>query len=108
MIERGAIHWASEKGALTGKPRPVLIVQNDRARHHSTVTVCLVSTVTTPDAFFRVRIDPTPENGLDRVSNVQADRLFSLLDDSIDHRLGILSQSDQRRVDAALRRWLDL
>ena len=108
MIERCGIYWASEKGALTGKPRPVLIVQDTRAQAHSTITICLISTVVAPAAFFRVLIEPTAENGLDRISYVQVDRLFSFKRDSIDHRIGALSATDRSRVDAALRRWLDL
>ena len=108
MIERGGIYWASEKGAYTGKPRPVLIVQNSRASLHTTITVCLISTEVAPATFFRVLVEPTIENGLERISYVQVDRLYSLKTDSIDHRLGDLSPIDQGRVDAALRRWLDL
>ena len=108
-MKRGDLYVAAERGELTAKPRPVLIVQADAANlAHSTIPVCLISaTLTTLDRF-RIAIDPLPGNGLDRRSEVQADRLFSLKRASLVQRLGALSSEDMDRVDAALRRWLAL
>lgn len=109
MIRRGAIYSASEKGVLTSKPRPVLVVQNDPANQvHSTVTICLVSTTLSAQSLFRVTIAPSAENGLVEPSEVQIDRLFSFRRASLDDRIGILSRGDMDRVEEALHRWLDL
>lgn len=109
MIERGAIFSAREKGVLTGKPRPVLVVQNDAAnRLHSTITVCLVSTVTTGQSLFRIAIAPDTENGLLDPSEIQVDRLFSLQRDAFGERFGAVPEAIMSQVDRALARWLDL
>lgn len=109
MIERGAIFSASEKGVLTAKPRPVLVVQNNTAnRLHSTITVCLISTVATGQGLFRVAVAPNPENGLLEQSEVQADRIYSFQRENFRERIGTLSAADMVRVEQALRRWLDL
>jgi mRNA interferase MazF len=108
MIERGAIFWGSEKGLLTNKPRPLLVVQTSLAAEHSSITVAFISSALAPAIWFRVRIAPNAANGLDLPSDVQTDRLFSLRQSSLDRRLGLLDQQDMSRVDSALRRWLDL
>jgi mRNA interferase MazF len=109
VIARGAIFSASEKGVLTGKPRPVLIVQNNRTVDiHSTITVCLISTVLSGQSLFRIAIVPSEENGLDAPSEVQADHIFSFRRENLDRPIGTLSAADMSRVDAALRLWLDL
>lgn len=109
MIERGAIFVASEKGVLTSKPRPVLIVQNDVANAiHTTVTACLVSSALTGKSSFRVPLLPSGENGLESPSEVQVDRIVSYRRESLDALIGHLSSDDMRRVGAALKRWLDL
>lgn len=109
MIERGAIFSASEKGVLTRKPRPVLVLQNDRAnRWHSTITVCLLSSILAGNSLFRILVAPDAQNGLEQPSEVQVDRTFSLQRGSLEKRAGMLSPADMQRVSEALRRWLDL
>lgn len=108
-MKRGEIHLAAERGALTGKPRPVLIVQTDiAATLHSTVTICLISSSLTALGHFRVPVAPTPGNGLRQPSEIQVDRLFSLRRENIVERLGRVDSAILGEVDAALRRWLAL
>ncbi len=109
MINRGEIYAASERGVLTRKPRPVLIIQNDRANEtHSTINVCLFSTSLSGLNQFRISIAPSPENGLAEFSEVQVDRIFSYRAESLQDRIGQLSHDNMRQIDTALRRWLDL
>ena len=109
MISRGDILIASERGVLTGKPRPVLVVQaNAPARVHPTVTACLISTRLTDRNLFRIAIQPTSNNGLIEPSEIQVDHLFSFSRSSFDRRIGCASTADMKRVDEALRRWLSL
>lgn len=99
----------AERGELTGKPRPVLIVQTDiAAALHSTVTICLISSSLTALGHFRVPVAPTPANGLRQPSEIQVDRLFSLRRENIVQRLGALDAATLAQVDAALRHWLAL
>ncbi|MGL5929638.1 MAG: type II toxin-antitoxin system PemK/MazF family toxin, partial [Dermatophilaceae bacterium] len=43
-MRRGDIRIAAARGAYTGKPRPVVIVQDDRFDATSSVTVCPLTT----------------------------------------------------------------
>jgi mRNA interferase MazF len=109
LIKRGELYAASELGLLTRKPRPVLVIQNDRANvSHITVNICLLSPILTGLNQFRVAIAPNADNGLDNHSEVQVDRNFSYRVESLQSKIGSLSKHDMLAVDAALRRWLDL
>jgi mRNA interferase MazF len=109
LLKRGDIYEASEKGVLTSKPRPVLILQNDRANvAHLTITICLLSTHLTGFDGFRVLVTPSYGNGLKTATEVQVDRIFSYRPESLVQRIGALSRADIERVETALRRWLDL
>ena len=109
MVERGSIYIASEKGTLTRKPRPVLIIQNERVNSfYTTVTACLISASVSGMANVRVLVAPTLGNGLKEPSEVQADRIVTYQRESLDDFVGRLSPDDLRRVDLAVRRWLDL
>lgn len=108
-MRRGELYVAAERGVLTTKPRPVLVVQNDPANAiHQTITICLVSTAHSSFSRWRVLIEPSRENGLERPSEIQVDRLFSLQRDSLSSLIGLLSPTDMAQVDLALRRWLAL
>jgi len=39
-VTRGAIYTAAARGAYTGKPRPVVILQNDLFDATASITVC--------------------------------------------------------------------
>jgi mRNA interferase MazF len=109
LFKRGDIYEASEKGVLTSKPRPILILQNDRANvAHLTISICLLSTQLTGFDGFRVLVAPSDGNGLKTASEVQVDRIFSYRAESLVQRIGALSRVDIERVEAALRRWLEL
>jgi mRNA interferase MazF len=108
-MRRGEIWTASARGSFTGKPRPVLIVQNELANaHHSSIIACLLSAELTGAELFRIPIMRTPENGLKEDSEVQVDRIFSFRRDGFKERIGALSSLDLKRVEHALRRWLAL
>jgi mRNA interferase MazF len=108
LIERGAVFIASEKGVLTRKPRPVLILQSDEVNaFYPTITLCLISATLTGQHVFRVPVAPSARNGLREPSEVQADRIFSFQRESLDSRIGELDEPDMTRVETALRLWLD-
>ena len=51
-----------------GKPRPALVIQSDQFNQHATVTVLLVSSALVDAPLFRVTIQPTSVNGLQKPS----------------------------------------
>jgi mRNA interferase MazF len=92
-----------------GKPRPVVIVQASAfLEHHTSVTVCPLTSHLTGLRLFRVVIAADKRNGLRGASEVMVDKLSSLRRERIGDSIGRLSALDMRAVDDALRRWLAL
>ena len=109
MIARGDVVIAAQKGAMTGKPRPVLVIQTDVANtHHDSITACLISTELRGAGLVRLAISPNSDNGLTEPSEIQIDLIYTFRRENIDQRAGRLAADDMQRVDEALRRWLDL
>ena len=64
----------------TGKPRPAIVVQSDHLLPYPTVTVVPVTSEidARPPPFTRITVDPTPANGLRKVSQIMVDRIIGL------------------------------
>ncbi len=79
-----------------GKPRPAVIIQGDalnRAEPGSTIVALITSTLR--DApLLRLTIEPSPENGLKSVSQIQTNRLVTLRTERIGSTIGRLGDSE--------------
>ncbi len=64
----------------TGKPRPAIVVQSDHLLPYPMVIVVPVTSEidARPPPFTRITIDPTPANGLRKVSQIMVDRIIGL------------------------------
>ena len=59
-MRRGEIWTAAAGSGYVGKPRPVVIMQDDRFDATGSVTVCAMTTDPTDAPLFRRVINPTP------------------------------------------------
>jgi mRNA interferase MazF len=73
-----------------GKPRPALIVQSDLFNEHPSVTALPVTSELCETPLFRIRLEPTPANGLHKVSDVMMDKAQSVPRDRIEDVFGHL------------------
>ncbi len=87
-MRRGEIYTAAARGAYTGKPRPVLIVQDDRFDSTASITVCPLTTSSVDAPLLRIRVDPSQENGLDRPSSLMVDKITTIPKADLSERLG--------------------
>lgn len=100
---------AAERGRLTAKPRPWLVLQADAFNdEHPSITLCLITSELTGAGLFRISVEPSAANGLAGESEVMVDKLFTLGRGSIRQVIGRLEPEAMARVDVALRGWLDL
>lgn len=98
MIERGAIYRMTERGAYTGKPRPVVIMQNPNIRMDSIIVVPLTSN-DSHGAPIRIGIDPNAGNGLRRHSFAMCDKVQAIRRDSlVEPPVGKLSDALLRQI----------
>jgi mRNA interferase MazF len=91
-----------------GKPRPALVVQDDAFAELSAVTVLRLTSELNDWSLFRVTIEPTPENGLRKPSQVMIDRGIALPRSKVGPAFGQLSTDDMMAVSQALYRFLGL
>ena len=92
-MKRGEI-WTLAGGAdYAGKPRPVVIVQNDRFDATQSITVCPFTTNPISAPLFRLPIEPTQENGLRRTCQMMADKVMTVPRKKLGVRVGRLCSS---------------
>ena len=108
-MKRGDLVIAAERGRLTAKPRPWLIVQSDMFNDvHPSLTLCLVTSARSDAGLFRIPVEASAGNGLEQRSEVMVDKLFTLSRESVQRVIGTLETETLARVDQAIREWLDL
>jgi mRNA interferase MazF len=73
-MRRGEIWTLAGGGAYPGKPRPAVIVQDDRFDATASVTICAFTTDPAEAALFRLPIQPTARNGLRRRCSLMVDK----------------------------------
>ena len=66
-----------------GKPRPALVIQSDQFRQHATVTVLPVSSLLVDAPLFRITVQPSPSNGLQKPSQVMVDKSVTVRQDKL-------------------------
>ncbi|OYW30637.1 MAG: growth inhibitor PemK [Caulobacter sp. 12-67-6] len=85
-----------------GKPRPALIVQSDQFDQTATLTVLLVTGTLVDAPLIRTTIEPSPENGLRKRSQVMVDKAMSVRRDKIGAIIGQLDSASMLSVTRAL------
>jgi mRNA interferase MazF len=107
-LKRGDIVTIAAPGDY-GKPRPALIVQADVFNDtHSSVTVVPLTRTIIDAPLFRITLDPTRQNGLNRVSQIMIDKVLTLSREKIGKRVGRLGNTLMIRVGRALSVWLGM
>ena len=102
-MKRGEIWTVAGGKDYAGKPRPVVILQDDCFDMTDPVTVCAFITDPTDAPLFRLQIEPNEENGLrtgcrlmmDKITTVPKARLVGV-------RVGRLADEDMVRLNRAM------
>ena len=99
---RRAQLWTVAGGLdYAGKPRPVVIVQDNHFDTDS-VTVCPLTTDPTDAPLFRLAVEPTLENGLHEPSRLMVDKLTTISRTKLGDRIGVLADTDVIRLNQAI------
>lgn len=99
---RRAEIWTVAGGAdYTGKPRPAVVVQDDRFDTDS-VTICPFTTDPTEAPLFRLAITPSTGNGLREASQLMVDKLTTVRRSRLGDQLGVLDDADVVRLNRAM------
>src|SRR5687768_1756593 len=106
-MKRGEI-WTVSGAGYAGKPRPAVIVQDDRFDATASLTICAFTTDETEAPLFRLPIKPSETNGLRQPSQLMVDKLVTVSKQSFGARLGALDEADVARLNRALVTFLGL
>jgi mRNA interferase MazF len=101
-VTRGEIYTARARGPYTGKPRPVVILQDDRFDATASVTICPFTTNPVEAPLLRLRVDPSEENGLDQPSKLMVDKVTTVPRLSLGERLGRLRDDELLALNRSL------
>lgn len=107
-MTRGEIYTAAARGAYTGKPRPAVIVQDDRFDETTSITVCPFTTNPVDAPLLRIPIEPSDDNGLDRRSSLMVDKITTVPRSGLGERLGRLRDDELVQLNRSLMVFLGL
>lgn len=85
-----------------GKPRPALIIQANQFEEHTSLTVLPVTSSLVSAPLLRVTVEPTPENGLEKTSQVMIDKTVTVLRDKVGKPFGRIEAETLVEVERCL------
>ncbi len=101
-MKRGEIWTAAAGTGYVGKPRPVVIVQDDRFDATGSVTVCAFTTDPTDAPLLRLLIEADEVTGIRESSRLMIDKVTTIPRSKLGERVGQLSDDDVIRLSRAL------
>ncbi len=101
-LKRGEIWTASGGPAYAGKPRPVIIVQDDNFDQTASITICPLTSHGIDAGLVRPNIEPSPENGLRATSWAMADKVTTVARERLGKRVGALTAAEMAPVGRSL------
>ena len=107
-MRRGDIWTASGAKDYAGKPRPVVIVQDDSFDATSSITVCAFTTDETEAPLIRLLIEPDAHNGLRLASRLMVDKITTVPKPKLGKRIGRIDDQDIVRLNQAILVFLGL
>jgi len=100
-MKRGDIWTVAGGTDYAGKPRPAVILQDDRFDATASVTVCAFTTDPTEAPLFRLTVEPSESNGLREPSRLMVDKITTVPKARLGRRLGRLDDADMIRLNRA-------
>ena len=107
-MKRGELWTVSAGSPYAGKPRPAVIVQEDRFEATSSITICAFTTDPTNAPLLRMLVERTDENGLSSASRLMIDKVTTVPKARFGKRIGRLNDEDIVRLNRALTVFLGL
>ncbi len=107
-MRRGEIWTAAGGKDYAGKPRPVVIVQDDRFDATDSITVCAFTTDPTDAPLFRLQVEPDERNGLRSPCRLMADKITTVPKTKLGPCVGRLDDEDMLRLNRAMLVFLGL
>ena len=107
-MKRGEVWTVSGGKDYAGKPRPVVILQDDSFDATDSVTICAFTTDPSEAPLFRLAVEPNERNGLRSSSRLMVDKITTVLRSKVGERIGRLDDEDLVRLNQAAMVFLGL
>ena len=101
-MKRGEIWTVAAVKDYAGKPRPVVILQDDRFDMTDSITVCAFTTDPTDAPLFRLPLEPNETNSLRAACRLMVDKITTVPKAKIGARVGRLADEDRVRLNRAV------
>ncbi len=101
-MKRGEVWTVAGGQDYAGKPRPAVIVQDDRFDATASITVCAFTTDPTEAPLFRLSVEPSERNGLRAPSRLMVDKITTVPKARLGRHLGRLDDADMARLNRAV------
>lgn len=101
-MRRGEIWTVAGGKDYAGKPRPAVILRDDRFDKTASVTLCAFTTDPTDAPLFRLLIQPSAANGLRAACRLMVDKITTVSKPKIGTLVGRLANEDILRLNRAL------
>jgi mRNA interferase MazF len=107
-MKRGDIWTVAGGKHYAGKPRPVVIVQDDSFDATDSITICALTTDETEAPLFRLVVQPNDRNGLRLACRIMVDKITTVPKSKVGARAGRLDDEDILRLNQAMLVFLGL
>lgn len=107
-MRRGDIWTVAGGKDYADKPRPVVVVQDERFDATDSITVCAFTTDETAAPLFRLPVEPGERNGLQAPCRLMIDKVTTVPKSKVGSRVGRLDDEDILRLNQALLVFLGL
>jgi mRNA interferase MazF len=87
---------------LCGKPRPAVIVQDDRFDANDSIVVCPLTTDPTQAPIFRLSVQPSAQSGLRAPCRMMVDKLTAVPRRRLGWLVGSLASEDVKALNRAI------
>lgn len=100
-MQRGDVWTVAGGKNYAGKPRPVVILQDDAFAATESVTICAFTTDPTIAPLFRLPVEPSERNGLRAHCQLMVDKITTVAKTKMGRRIGRLDDEDLLRLNRA-------
>ena len=107
-MRRGDIWTVAGGKDDAGKPRPVVIVQDDSFDATDSITICAFTTDVTEAPLFRLPVEPNDRNGVLATSRLMVDKITTIPKSRLGAQIGRLDDEDMLRLNRAILVFLGL
>ena len=101
-MKRGEIWTVAGGPDYTGRPRPAVILQDDRFDYTDSVTICVFTTHPVDAPLFRPIVEASALNGLKAQSRIMVDKISTIPRTKLGRRIGALDDDDMTGLNRAI------